>query len=70
MAATDLKAPDMTKATATQTAPEARAAPHARPPLATRVARGLAFDKIGGAAYARAIVAAGVVGRPQPPPTR
>jgi ribose transport system permease protein len=47
MAATDLKAPEMTKASATQTAPEARAAPHARPPLARRVARGFAFDKIG-----------------------
>jgi len=45
MAAADVKAPDMTKATATQTAPEARAAPHARPPLATRVARGFAFDQ-------------------------
>jgi ribose transport system permease protein len=47
MAAADLKAPEMTKATATQTAPEARAAPHARPSLATRFRRGLAFDKIG-----------------------
>jgi ribose transport system permease protein len=56
MAATDLKAPDMTKATATHTAPEARAAPHARPPLATRVARGLAFDRIG-AVYVWALIA-------------
>jgi ribose transport system permease protein len=56
MAATDLKAPDMTKASATQTAPEARAAPHARPPLATRVARGFAFDKIG-AVYVWALIA-------------
>src|SRR6201990_3771335 len=56
MAATDLKAPEMTKASATQTAPEARAAPHARPPLRTRVARGLAFDKIG-AVYVWALIA-------------
>src|SRR3954453_23057099 len=56
MAATDLKAPEMTKATATQTAPEARAAPHTRPPLATRVARGFAFDKIG-AVYVWALIA-------------
>jgi ribose transport system permease protein len=56
MTAADVKAPEMTKATATRTAPEARAAPHARPPLATRVARGLAFDRIG-AVYVWALIA-------------
>src|ERR1700742_2235181 len=42
-----MNAPETAEPRAPGVAGEARAAPHVRTPLATRVARGLAFDKVG-----------------------